>query len=188
MYTDDILKVPKFIHEGLPSISKIKLVSDLEAICYDGSMRRKKLKQTLQDIHIKLLVIVVGVLFAAGVYYWYSASQNIQQNSPLPDNENILTVRGKVTMIRNSCGARFLDPTEAGDRMQYSICDAGTGVRIKDEKGSEVYISTSVGGPGSPYSGHRHDINPGDIITVHYVIDEKYGKSLYCSQCAIKTE
>lgn len=151
-------------------------------------MKRKKLKQILQDVHIKLLVVVVGVLFATCVYYWYSASQNIQQNPSLPDNENVLTVRGKVTMIRNSCGARFLDPTEARDQMQYSVCDAGTGVRIKDEKGSEVYISTSAGGPGSPYSGHRRDINPGDIITVHYVVDEEYGKSLYCSQCAIKTE
>src|SRR5690606_29291284 len=136
-------------------------------------MKRKKQKRILHPIHIKIITITVGVLSAAGLYYWYSASQSIQPsrivNASLPDREDVLMAKGKVTMIRNSCGARFLNPSEVKDPMRYAVCDTGTGIRIEDDEGNEVYISTSAGGPGSPYGGHRRDINPGDIVTVYYV-------------------
>ena len=60
------MKSSKIVHEGLPSISTMKKVSNLEAFCYDGAMRNQKYIPVYKSLTIGLILFpaLYGLIFS----------------------------------------------------------------------------------------------------------------------------
>lgn len=123
-----------------------------------------------------LLVVVFTVIYA----YKFAANRQIMtdKSDTRPKVENVLSLEGRVTMVKSSCGAKSIDPEE--DLRRYSVCDSGKALRVDDK-----IIYTSSGGSGRGFGVDVTWVKLGDKVSVKYVNDKEYGPSLNCSECSV---
>lgn len=132
-----------------------------------------------RSVIIALTALIV-IVFTFIYVYKFAANRQIMtdKSDTRPKVENVLSLEGRVTLIKSSCGAKSIDPEE--DLRRYSICDSGKALRI-DEK----IIHTSSGGAGRGFGVDVTWAKLGDKVSVKYVNDKEYGPSLNCSECSV---
>lgn len=126
-----------------------------------------------------LVFVLAGVL---GIIFWNNSTQ---LKSDPAENTPTLTIKGKITEKRTSCGREILNDKDEPKKVA-GICDSGNSIVVND-----ISVSTGGGSLGANPPKYITDINSlraGDLVEIKYIQDKDGYSSTDCKSCYVKKD